>query len=48
MDLTTVQQKINNKVYVNNSTEFIRDIELIVANCEQYNGKRSGKNEIYN
>ncbi len=41
MDLLTIQQKINNKVYVNNSSEFIRDIELMVANCEQYNGKRS-------
>ena len=43
MDLSIVQQKINNKAYVNNSAEFIRDIELMVANCEQYNGKRSGK-----
>ncbi|CAF0948752.1 unnamed protein product [Adineta steineri] len=41
MDLTTIQQKINNKTYVNNSSEFIRDIELIVVNCEKYNGKRS-------
>ncbi|CAF0925324.1 unnamed protein product [Adineta steineri] len=41
MDFTTIQQKINNKTYVNNSSEFIRDIELIVANCEKYNGKRS-------
>jgi hypothetical protein len=41
MDLSTIQQKINNKIYVNNSSEFIRDIELMVANCEQYNGKRS-------
>jgi hypothetical protein len=43
MDLSTIQQKINNKIYVNNSAEFIRDIELMVANCEQYNGKRSSK-----
>ena len=43
MDLSTVQQKIHEKVYVDNSSEFIRDIELIVANCEQYNGKRSSK-----
>lgn len=43
MDLSTIQQKINNKVYVNNSAEFIRDIELMVANCEQYNGKRSSE-----
>jgi len=41
IDLSTIQQKINNKIYVNNSAEFIRDIELMVANCEQYNGKRS-------
>ncbi|CAF2892560.1 unnamed protein product [Rotaria sp. Silwood2] len=41
MDLSTIQHKITNKVYVNNSAEFIRDIELMVANCEQYNGKRS-------
>ncbi|CAF0754590.1 unnamed protein product [Rotaria sordida] len=41
MDLSKIQQKINNKVYVNNSTEFVQDIELMVANCEQYNGKRS-------
>ncbi|CAF4465651.1 unnamed protein product [Rotaria socialis] len=41
IDLSMIQQKINNKVYVNNSTEFIQDIELMVANCEQYNGKRS-------
>ncbi len=43
MDLSTIQQKANNKIYVNNSSEFIRDIELMVANCEQYNGKRSSK-----
>lgn len=43
MDLSTIQKKINNKAYVNNSAEFIRDIELMVANCEQYNGKRSSK-----
>ncbi|CAF4421432.1 unnamed protein product, partial [Adineta steineri] len=41
IDLSTIQDKINNKTYVNNSSEFIRDIELMVANCEQYNGKRS-------
>ncbi|CAF0760190.1 unnamed protein product [Adineta steineri] len=41
IDLSTIQDKINNKIYVNNSSEFIRDIELMVANCEQYNGKRS-------
>ncbi|CAF3552866.1 unnamed protein product [Rotaria sordida] len=41
MDLSTIQQKITNKVYVNNSAEFNQDIELMVANCEQYNGKRS-------
>jgi hypothetical protein len=38
-----IQQKIYNKIYENNSVEFIRDIELMVANCEQYNGKRSSK-----
>ncbi|CAF2415814.1 unnamed protein product [Rotaria sp. Silwood2] len=41
IDLSKIQQKINNKIYVNNSAEFIQDIELMVANCEQYNGKRS-------
>jgi len=41
IDLSTIQDKINTKVYVNNSDEFVRDIELMVANCEQYNGKRS-------
>lgn len=41
IDLSTIQEKINNKIYVNNSEEFVRDIELMVANCEQYNGKRS-------
>jgi hypothetical protein len=41
MDLSTIQEKIYTKVYTNNSSEFIRDIELMVANCEQYNGKRS-------
>lgn len=40
-----VQQKIHNKVYVNNSAEFIRDVELMVANCEQYNGKRSSMSD---
>jgi len=48
IDLSQVQQKINNKVYVNNSAEFIRDIELMVANCEQYNGKRSVLGRIGN
>ena len=43
MDLSKIQQKITDKVYVNNSAEFIRDVELMVANCEQYNGKRSSK-----
>ncbi|CAF0743398.1 unnamed protein product [Adineta ricciae] len=41
MDLATIQKKINAKAYVNNSAEFVRDVELMVANCEQYNGKRS-------
>ncbi|CAF0791155.1 unnamed protein product [Adineta ricciae] len=41
IDLSTIQQKINDKIYVNNSEEFVHDIELMVANCEQYNGKRS-------
>ncbi|CAF0852742.1 unnamed protein product [Rotaria sp. Silwood1] len=48
MDLSKIQQKINNKVYVNNSAEFIQDIELMVANCEQYNGKRSILGRIAN
>ncbi|CAF5182534.1 unnamed protein product, partial [Rotaria magnacalcarata] len=48
IDLSTIQKKINNKVYVNNSPEFIRDIELMVANCEQYNGKRSILGRIAN
>ncbi|CAF4327514.1 unnamed protein product, partial [Rotaria sordida] len=33
MDLSTIQQKITNEVYVNNSAEFNQDIELMVANC---------------
>lgn len=43
MDLSTIQKKIIDKVYVNNSAEFVRDIELMVGNCEKYNGKRSSK-----
>ncbi|UJR23552.1 hypothetical protein I4U23_026540 [Adineta vaga] len=48
IDLSTIQQKIHDKIYVNNSSEFIHDIELMVANCEQYNGKRSIMGRIAN
>ncbi|CAF0825160.1 unnamed protein product [Brachionus calyciflorus] len=37
MDLSTVQLKINNKVYKSRK-EFVADLELIVKNCMTYNG----------
>lgn len=37
MDLSTIQLKINNKIY-KSRREFIDDLELIVQNCLTYNG----------
>lgn len=37
MDLSTIQLKINNKIY-KSRREFISDLELIVQNCLTYNG----------
>lgn len=37
MDLSTIQQKLNNKSYKSRQT-FCDDLELIVKNCLTYNG----------
>ncbi|CAF0764000.1 unnamed protein product [Didymodactylos carnosus] len=48
IDLSTIQTKINHQCYVNNSNEFLSDIELMVENCKKYNGKRSVLGRISN
>ncbi|CAF0733275.1 unnamed protein product [Didymodactylos carnosus] len=48
IDLSTIQSKINRQCYLNNSNEFISDIELMVENCKKYNGKRSVLGRISN
>ena len=40
MDLSTVQLRINSKVYKSRQA-FVQDLELIVENCLTYNGEDS-------
>jgi bromodomain-containing factor 1 len=40
MDLGTMEAKINNNVY-KSATEFVSDMDLIVSNCELFNGRDS-------
>lgn len=40
MDLGTMESKITNNVY-KSATEFVSDMDLIVSNCELFNGKDS-------